>query len=133
MKFKKQLCILLTFSLLVSNLGLAYNVHYCEDKVASVSFQYTTDTSTAEMGCCGEVEKEAKCCKNKIIKSEVKSDQIMVKSFSIDTEYIPLVTNWDSFYLISTPFSKPTDSLTYYCDAHAPPLYLLYSQYTFYA
>ena len=133
MEFKKQLCILLSFFLLVSNLGLAYNVHYCEDKVASVSLQFTSDTSTAEKECCGEVEKESKCCKNKIIKSEVKSVELLVKSFSIDYQWIPLVSSWKSLDFVPLPFCKSTDTIAYYCDAHAPPLYLLYSQYTLYA
>lgn len=133
MKFKKQLCIILTFFLLVSTLGLVYNVHYCEDKVASVTLQYAAETTSAEQGCCGEVEKESKCCKNKIIKSDVKSDQLLVKSLSIDSEYIPILFNWNSLVFVSIPFCEPTETIAYYCDTHAPPLYLLYSQYTFYA
>jgi hypothetical protein len=41
MNFKKQISIFLAILLLVSNVGLAFNVHYCGGEIASVSLNST--------------------------------------------------------------------------------------------
>jgi hypothetical protein len=107
-------------------------VHYCGGKVASVTLHMLT-AKGSEKNCCGEIEKESKCCKNKIIKSEIKSDQIIIKSLSFDSSYVPVFYDWKPILFASNFNFKTREVVTYYCDAHAPPLYLLYSQYTFYA
>lgn len=132
MIFKKHISILLTFFLLVSNLGLAFNVHYCDDKIVSVTLNTASCFHEAEATCCGEVEKESKCCHNKIIKTEIKSDQIIVKSLSFDADFLLGTYDWKPVAFVSKINFKKRDTLTYYCDVNAPPLYLLYSQYTFY-
>ena len=133
MILRKHINILLTFFLLVSNLGLAFNVHYCDDDIASV----TINSAPASQGkcnkCCGIFEKKSKCCKNKIIKAEIKVDQIIVKTLSFDADFFPVTYDWKPEIFVSKINFKKRDNLTYYCDAHSPPLYLLYSQYTLYA
>jgi hypothetical protein len=42
MKFKEYLCLLLAFSLLVSNVELAFNVRYCGVDIASVNLKLFT-------------------------------------------------------------------------------------------
>ncbi len=117
---------------MVSNLGLAFNVHYCEDKIESISLKITPATQGELDECCGIVEKDTQCCNDKIIKAEIKSDQIIVKTLAFDTNFIFVENNKPNFTTLSCNLKK-LDKLTYYCDANAPPLYLLYSQYTFYA
>ena len=133
MIFKKHISILLTIFLLVSNLGLAFNVHYCDDKIASVTINRAPACEEVVDDCCGIVEKSSKCCNDKIIKAEIKSDQILVKTLSFDAVFILVNNYWKPEFFTSNYNYKQRDSITYYCDAHAPPLYLLYSQYTFYA
>lgn len=133
MIFRKHISILLTLFLLVSNLGLAFNVHYCDDKIASITINTTPVSQKKVDECCGIVEKDSKCCNDKIIKAEIKSDQIIVKSLSFDTDFIQAIYGWKPLVFNSKINFKQRDNHTYYCDAHAPPLYLLYSQYTFYA
>ncbi|MGL2966568.1 HYC_CC_PP family protein [Flavobacterium sp. XGLA_31] len=133
MIFKKYISILLTVLLLVSNLGLAFNVHYCENQIASVTLDTAQSLRKAESGCCGELEKESKCCNDKIIKAEIKSDQIIVKSLSFEAAFIPVAYDWKPVVWSPKINFTQRDNFTYYCDANAPPLYLLYSQYTFYA
>lgn len=133
MILKKQISIVLTFFLLVSNLGLAFNVHYCDDKIESVSLSSVSTSSDAEDSCCGLVEKNSNCCKNKIIKPEVKSDQIIVKSVSFDVDFIHVYNDWKPLFFSDNFNFKTRGNFTYYCDSHPPPLYLLYSRYTFYA
>ena len=133
MILKKQLSILLTFLLLVSNLGLAFNVHYCADEIESITINLAPASAKVVDECCGIVEEEPGCCKDKIIKAEIKSDLIIVKSVSFDAEFIQDYNFWKPFFFSSNLNFKTRDKQTYYCDTHAPPLYLLYSQYTFYA
>ena len=133
MIFKKQISIFITFFLLVSNLGLAFNVHYCADKIESITLSTVTVTQNSIDSCCGVVEKDFNCCKDKIIKSEVKSDQIIVKSVSISSEFVLIYKDWKPLFFSDNYNFKTRDNFTYYCVAHAQPLYLLYSQYTFYA
>ena len=133
MIFKKHLSILLTALLLVSNLGLAINVHYCADEIESITINVAPDSGKVVDECCGIVEEEPGCCNDKIIKAEIKSDQIIVKSLSFDPSLHSVIYDWKPKVFISkNPFKQKNNS-TYYCEANAPPLYLLYSQYTFYA
>ncbi|MCF8322769.1 MAG: hypothetical protein K9I26_06500, partial [Flavobacterium sp.] len=62
-----------------------------------------------------------------------KSDQIIVKSLSFDPALHSAIYDWKPNVFISKNHFKEKNNSTYYCDANAPPLYLLYSQYTFYA
>ncbi|HNP32965.1 MAG TPA: hypothetical protein PKN96_06705 [Flavobacterium sp.] len=133
MIFKKQISILLTFFLLVSNLGLAFNVHYCDDEIASISITTIPASPQKVDECCGIVEKESGCCKDKVIKSEIKSDQIISKTLAFDTDFLPVSYYWKPQVFVLNNNFQQRDTITYYCDAHAPPLYLLYSQYIFYA
>lgn len=133
MIFKKHLSILLTALLLVSNLGLAINVHYCADEIASITINVVPDSGKGVDQCCGIVEEEPGCCNDKIIKAEIKSDQIIVKSLSFDPALHSAIFDWKPEVFISKNHFKQKNNSTYYCDANAPPLYLLYSQYTFYA
>ncbi|MFM2213479.1 MAG: hypothetical protein RL427_742 [Bacteroidota bacterium] len=130
MKFKKHISILVTFFLLVSNLGLAFNVHYCGDTIASVT---VGTVSNSEADCCGAIEKESKCCNDKIIKAEPKSDQLVMKNGSFEPNVLPVYNDWSPVLFAAVPHYKTRENTTYYCDANAPPLYLLYSQYTLYA
>jgi hypothetical protein len=133
MIFKKHLSILLTVLLLVSNLGLAINVHYCADEIASITINAAPASAKVVDECCGIVEEEQGCCNDKIIKAEIKSDKIIVESLSFDTALHSVIYRWKSIVFISKNHSKQKDKSTYYCDANAPPFYILYSQYTFYA
>ncbi len=135
MIFRKHISILLTLFLLVSNLGLAFNVHYCDDKIASITVSTIPALPKAEVldECCGMVEKDSKCCNDKVIKAEIKSDQVLVKTFSFDSNFIVVTYHWTPQFFAPGNNFEQRDIPTYYCDAHAPPLYLLYSRYTFYA
>ncbi len=133
MLFKKQICFFLVFFLLLSQMGWAFNVHFCDDSVVSISINSSLNNYETEKKCCGEVEKDSKCCHNKIIKSGEKPETIFLKSFHFFGEYV-------IFYLVSKPIetvskinfvSKKIHS--YYCDANAPPIYKLNCQLVFYA
>lgn len=131
MNLKKYISIFLAILMLVSNFGFAINVHYCEDKVSSVTVG--SSGNNAEEECCGVIEKESKCCHDKIVKSDEKSDQILGKSQTFEAIYIPVVHDWNPIFFSFNIKTPKREAITYYCEANAPPLYLLYRQFTFYA
>ena len=134
MKFKKHISVFLAVLLLVSNVGLAFNVHYCGGKISSVSLNSTLPSVQSEKGCCEKkvVSKKDRCCKDKKIVFQKKSDNGIVKSFSFQFDYVFVTTEFQPVVFESVPSFKNNQSLTYYCDANAPPLFKLYSQYLLY-
>ena len=126
--------------ILVSNVGLAFNVHYCHGEVSSVSLAYKIEEpcndhhDKSEKSCCATAdESHKKCCDNDIVKLEDKGDNIIVKSFQLDLAAFCEFNEWKpvSFYEEISLVHKETPS--FYCEANAPPLFKLYCQYIFYA
>lgn len=133
MNFKKQISIILAMLLLVSNVGLAFNVHYCGGEISSVSVNSTLSSLQSEKGCCEKiVDKKDSCCKDKKIVIQKKVDNGIVKSFSFQFDYTFIVTEYNPIVFTAVPSFKSNWSLSYYCDANAPPLFKLYSQYLLY-
>ena len=139
MKFTKCTSLFLAFLILVSNVGLAFNVHYCGGNIAGISSGYGFDGSDvvkempSEKSCCAPKPKESKsCCKDKIFKIDKKSE-VVVKAFSFHIDAPFVFQNWKPIAFSSVPTVQNEPIPTYYCDANAPPFYQLYSQYTFYA
>ena len=131
MQIKKPLCIFLAFFILVSNIGYALNVHYCDNQIASVSFN-TVSPSNLEEDCCGAVAKTSHCCKDRIVVLQQKSDQALIKSISFEAHNMVFEQEW--FAVLSTAEipSQKSNVVAYYCNSNAPPLFKLYSQYIFY-
>ncbi|HEX8562461.1 MAG TPA: hypothetical protein VF676_05720 [Flavobacterium sp.] len=137
---KKCTSLFLAMLLLVSNIGLAFNVHYCEGEIASVSSIYSNEevcempVAPAEKACCAEAAKDHKsCCKDKTVDLQDKSDDIIVKTFSIVLDAFVPVPSWKPVRYRTDAPSLKEQITSYYCDAHAPPLFKLYSQYILYA
>lgn len=130
MIFKKHISILLTIFLLVSNLGLAFNVHYCGKEIASVTLNTISPSHEVKDACCEIVEEDSQCCNDKVIKAEVKSDQIIVKALLFD--FMSVVDGLQPIVFASDYNFKQKYNITYWRQAQAQPLYLLYNQYTFY-
>ena len=139
MIFKKQLSILIAFFVLVSNSGLAFNVHYCEGKIASISSVFSQEEVcdapvVVEKTCCGKIETaHNKCCSDKKVDLKSKSEKIILKTISLDFEPA-FFSEYKDFTFVVTNVQHTTDeNAAFYCDSNAPPLYKLYCQYTFYA
>jgi hypothetical protein len=134
MKFKSHIIIFLAILLLVSNTGLAFNVHYCGDKIASVSLG-STEPSILQKGedcCLKKAIKKESCCKDKKIVLKEKAEDKIVKFFSFQFDYACLESEYQPTVFTTAPSFEKNQSLTYYCDANAPPLFKLYSQYLLY-
>ena len=93
--FKKQISLFLAFFLLVSNMGWAFNVHYCGNEIASVTLQADVESSDKAIGCCGLKKAASKCCKDKVVHFEKKSDNATIKS-GIETSKVTLIPPFKS-------------------------------------
>lgn len=132
MKLKKCTGLFLAFLLLVSNIGFAFDVHYCGGEIASVSLKTATSASP-EKKCCGSSEKKSSCCKDKVVHFEKKSDNATFKIFFFQLAF-PLVNEeYQPIAFLSIPNFKSNQVISYYSDANAPPLFKLYHQYIFYS
>ena len=133
MNIKKSTSLFLAFLLLVSNVGFAFNVHYCGGEIASVSVKPIT-SKAVDKGCCAKkVEKEDSCCKDKVVNFQKKSDNTILKVFSVECPFYFIITESQNFVFSSNENLKSAPIASYFCQANAPPLFKLYSQYIFYA
>ena len=140
MRSKKFTSLFLAILLLVSNFGLAFNVHYCGDKIASVSSAFSAITSVKADSpkkdcCCKKDDKEKdSCCKNKVVDLKKDTKDVVIKTFSfqIQTPFI-LVKSTELLFAKAEKVISNTNVTEYYCSPNAPPLFKLYHQYVFYA
>jgi hypothetical protein len=133
MLFKKQISLFLAVLLLVSNVGLAFNMHYCGGELASVSLNSPLPSLKSEKGCCEKVASEKdSCCKDKKVVFQKKTDNGVFKSFSFQMDCAFFIPETHSFVFTAVENFKNNKTLSYYCDANAPPLFKLYSQYILY-
>jgi len=131
MNLKKCTGLFLAVLLLVSNIGFAFDVHYCGGSIASVSLK-TTEEPVAEKKCCGSKEKKNSCCKDKVVHFEKKSDNATIKFFFFQFAFTAVKQDYNPVVL-ELPNFKKKEVLSYYADANAPPLFKLYHQYIFYS
>lgn len=133
MDFKRCTLILLALLLLVSNVGLAVNVHYCGDNIISLSLKPIVAQSN-EASCCDKlVLKKDSCCKDEVVSFQKKSDVAISKAIA-SYSYILACFNASAAvtkFVASNVTS--TEAISYFCDGNDPPLFKLYNQYIFYA
>jgi hypothetical protein len=132
MNLKKCTGLFLAFLLLVSNIGFAFDVHYCGGEIASVSLN-TSAAAAPEKSCCGSTEKKSSCCKDKVVHIEKKSDNATFKIFFFQIAFPVLIQEYKPIAFLSVPNFKNNQVNSYYSDANAPPLFKLYNQYIFYS
>lgn len=141
MIFKKHINILLAILILVSNVGLAFNVHYCEGKISGISFNYKIEEPCIEekvasiTSCCAVENTHDSCCSNdKVEIKKTTSENILVKNFQLDlATFIPVQEYRFLNFTAAKEVILVKENPSFYCETNAPPLYKLYSQYIFYA
>lgn len=136
MHCRKQISFFLASLILLANLGLTLSVHYCHDKIASISFQLQNDESCVsqnEDACCAEAISHTSCCSNKVIKVSEKADTIEFKTPQLDFEGWVVTPIIRSVLFHSGNESVTDSSLNFCCEANPPPLYKLHCQFVFYA
>ena len=131
MNLKKCTGLFLAFLLLVSNIGFAFDVHYCGGEIASVSLN--TSAAAPEKSCCGSVEKKSSCCKDKVVHIEKKSDNATFKMFFFQIAFPAVIQEYKPIVFLAVPNFKSKQIISYCSDANAPPLFKLYNQYIFYS
>lgn len=133
MKIRKHISILLATLLLVSNVGLAFNVHYCGDEIASVSLNNPFFNKNSEDYCCGIAEKKSNCCNDKVIKFDKKPDNSVVKivGFQIHTPFI--FQDWKPIVFGKKTVLKNCKVSSYTFNTNSPPIFMRNCQLIFYA
>lgn len=133
MNLKKCISIFIALLLLVSNVGFAFNVHYCGEEIESISVK-TAILQKEKKSCCVEkaIEDES-CCKDKVVNFQKKSDNTILKVFSFDAPFTFLFKESQIVGFAFVEDSKIAKVTSYFFEANAPPLFKLYSQYIFYA
>ena len=128
----------MAFYLLISSSGLAFSVHYCGDTIASVSSVFKTDEScvmdiqSEVKSCCAtSLENHDGCCSNETIQADF--DEVVIKQQHFDFDYISVLPIVDFSFYTNRVEQINEQLIDYYCNANAPPLYQLYSQFVFYA
>jgi len=141
MNFKKGIALFVAFLMLVSNAGFAMTVHYCGGKISSISSGFGNKETcempevTAEKACCAKkIEtNHKKCCSDKTVNLKGKAIDVIVKMASIDYAAPFVLPVHKPVTFDYAPAIRTEKLPSYYCDAHAPPLFKLYQQYIFYA
>lgn len=137
---KKHISIVTALLILVSNSGLAFNVHYCEGKIASVSSVFSQEEVcempvVEEQTCCAKKLETShkKCCSDKKVDLKNKTEKIIIKTISLDFEPAFYSDYKNQIFTVADTQYFANECPAFYCDSNAPPLYKLYCQYTFYA
>ena len=133
MRITKHISILLAILLLVSNIGLAFDVHYCGDEIDSISLKSPFFNQNSEDNCCGIAEKKSNCCHDKVFKFDKKTDNSIVKtvSFQIDNPFV--FQDWKPIFFGKKTVFKNYEITFYTCNANAPPIFMRNCQLIFYA
>lgn len=135
MQFRKSTSILLAIFILFSNLGLAFNVHYCKDKIAGVSLSTIIIEPCQEdvKSCCALQSSHDSCCSNKVIKAEEKKDVFLSGYSKIDFHKVYFIYNAVLPFIHENVVVSKKGVISFYCNSNAPPFYKLYCQLVLYA
>lgn len=133
MKIKKSISLSLAVLLLISNIGLAFNVHYCGEQIASISLNSVNASRQFEKCCLKNEIKKENCCKDKVVNFQKKLDNSILKVFSSSAPFYFLIIEKQQFICLSSENFKRFHATSYFCDSNAPPFFKLYRQYIFYA
>ena len=114
-------------------MGFAFNIRYCGKEIASITLKTPSQDQGLKKDCCKFVKKKSHCCKDKEVKFQKKTDDLIQKIISFQSDFIFLKIEWNpSVFLFVSNFKN--DSFTSYnCDANVPPFFKLHHQYIFYA
>jgi hypothetical protein len=138
---RQYISFVLGLFLLFTNTGFALHTHYCHVSMQTISsgivIEFTnnvnclnhTKEETANK-CCGEHKnQENPCCEDSYLQANL-DDVVMQFDFQFQTIALPVATLVLTAHFAEVP--NQNVFLDYCCDAHAPPLYILFSQRLFY-
>ncbi len=120
--------------MLVSNSGLAFNVHYCGDEIASISLKMAKKSLDLETNCCGIVEEESNCCNDKLFQIQETSDKFQENITKIEFNAIVVETqNKFVEFFKKSNFKASKASIFYPFLDNLPPIFKRNCQFIFYA
>ncbi len=122
---------MLSFLLLVSNYGFAFNAVFCCDELIAISNlkQLSDDCHTIKkvsISCCDIIKEKENCCSSKKIDVKSTVDQSVIEQIKIllDCSYLPFIISSDN----TCRFFKTTIKkrlLVYNCNNNSPSLFKL--------
>ena len=134
MIFKKQIVTLLAFVILLSQMSWAFTVHFCDDKVASVSINSNINEQDLEKNCCGKVEKDSKCCSNKSFKIKKTSDKFQENTVQLQPKlFVSEIQNTSKKFVNIANYKKSKVLKFYHFLDNLPPIFQRNCQLIFYA
>ncbi|MFJ1411372.1 HYC_CC_PP family protein [Capnocytophaga canimorsus] len=148
--------ILFSLLLIFSNSGLAFSLHYCKERLASVSVTvepvttdkeskscclsdeesilYCDDKSKEPKSCCLSDEESIPCCDDKSIEAPQTDDEFLSKILKInESTFILPCEVAHIFVKTASAERKLSNSYTQNTQSNSPPLYQLYCRLVFYA
>ncbi len=139
MKIRKFTSLLLTTLILISNMGLAFDVHYCKGEIASISTIFNNanacemPVAVVEKKCCkSKTVIHESCCKNKSVEFS-KQDNTVFKTISFSIDFNSIVASTFIVRSQNKIATQNSATIQHYSQANSPPFYKLYNQYIFYA
>lgn len=148
MKMQGYIRFVLSLILIISNLSVAFSMHFCQGQVEMVKLNHL-DNKVCKMqmptSCCAEKE-ETKHCEIPEEKSEQKEDCCIdlayaddiqdqqtvdvLKVIPITFQEFPIIKMFEFYTKNSTISSQKY--LDFYVESNAPPLFILNKQQVFY-
>lgn len=148
MKMQNYIRVVLSLLLVVSNLSVAFSMHFCQGQVENVKLNHF-DNKVCKMqmptSCCAEKEetkhceipvekKDNKddCCKDLAYADELQDQQTVdvLKVSPIVFQEFPVIQMFEFLTENSTTtFQKYLD---FYVESNAPPIYILHKKLVFY-
>ncbi|WP_212901318.1 HYC_CC_PP family protein [Capnocytophaga canimorsus] len=148
--------ILFSLLLIFSNSGLAFSLHYCKERLASVSVTvepvttdkeskscclsdeesilYCDDKSKEPKSCCLSDEESIPCCNDKSVEAPQTDDEFLSKILKINlSTFILSYEVTHSFGKTTYVQRKPLHNYTQNTKSNSLPLYELYCRLVFYA
>lgn len=146
MKMQRYIRIILSFILILSNLSVAFSMHFCGGQVEEIKLsKLENEVCKMEMkaSCCADTkpkdhctdhkdESKDDCCHDKAYAEDLQHQQtanIFKISPLIFQEFKPI--QLFEFNTIS-PVAAQKQFLDFYVASNAPPIYIIYRQLVFY-
>ena len=150
MRLSRHISILLALLILASNMGLAFNVHFCEDSISSVSLAYERaepknehhkkeahnhEQDNDRKSCCAaSTTDHDSCCDNDVVKIEDTGEgKVIVKTLQLELGTLCGFVDLNPVPNYAFEILPVKNQPSFYCESNAPPLFKLYCQYILYA
>ncbi|MBQ0148335.1 MAG: hypothetical protein KBS93_07825 [Flavobacteriaceae bacterium] len=147
MKMQKYIRILLSLVLIISNLSVAFSMHFCQGQVEKVQLNHLDNKvcKMQQLASCCETKQTANhcktskennldedCCKD-LAYAEDFQDQIAIKVFKISPiDFFVAPTILKVVFPLDLNKTGCITPLDFYIESNAPPIYILHKQLVLY-